>query len=88
MFAVLRQSNFDLAMSEFLLDLCVGTGILLVQPGDADRPVRFEAVPQFLVSLEEGAHGKVDNVYRRLRIKAEAIEQQWPDAKLSSDLKN
>ena len=87
MFAVLRQSNFDLAMSEFLLDLCVGTGILLVQPGDADRPVRFEAVPQFLVSLEEGAHGKVDNVYRRLRIKAEAIEQQWPDAKLSSDLK-
>ena len=73
MFAVLRQSNFDLAMSEFLLDRCVGTGILLVQPGDADRPVRFEAVPQFLVSLEEGAHGKVDNVYRRLRIKAEAI---------------
>ena len=46
MFAVLRQTNFDLAMSEFLLDLAVGTAVMLVQPGDDDTtPVRFEAVP-------------------------------------------
>lgn len=87
LFATIRQSNFDLAMSEFLLDLCVGTAVMLIQPGDADTPVRFEAVPQFLVALEAGANGKVDNVYRRLRIKAEAIEQQWPDAKMSDKLK-
>ncbi len=34
MFTVLRQSNFDIAMGEFLLDLAVGTACMMVQPGD------------------------------------------------------
>jgi Bacteriophage head to tail connecting protein. len=80
MFDVIRQTNFDLAISEFLLDLCVGTAVMLVQPGDDDAPVRFIPVPQYLVSLEEGPYGTVDNVYRRLRIRGEAISRQWPDA--------
>ena len=86
MFDVIRQTNFDLAMSEFLLDLCVGTAVMLIQPGDDDAPVRFTAVPQYLVSLEEGPHGVVDNVYRKLRVRADVIQRQWPDAKLSDDL--
>ena len=86
LFAVLRQTNFDLAMSEFLMDLAVGTAVMLVQPGDDLTPVRFEAVPQFLVALEEGPHGKIDNVYRKMRLKAEAIQQQWPDAELSQKI--
>ncbi len=89
MFAVLRQTNFDLAMSEFLLDLAVGTAVMLVQPGDDDTtPVRFEAVPLYLVALEEGPYGKVDNVYRRMRVKLETVKQQWPDVQLSARLEN
>lgn len=87
MFAVLRRSNFDLAMSEFLLDLAVGTSIMKVDAGDEMMPVRFEAVPQFLVALEAGKNGKVDNVYRRHRIKIEVVPQQWPDAVLPDRLK-
>ena len=34
MFNIMRQTNFDLAMSEFLLDLAVGTAVMLIQPGD------------------------------------------------------
>ena len=86
MFDVIRQTNFDLAMSEFLLDLCVGTAVMLIQPGDDDAPVRFTAVPQYLVSLEEGPYGVVDNVYRRLRVRVDVIQRQWPDAKLPEDL--
>ena len=82
MFSVVRQTNFDLAISEFLLDLCVGTAVMLIQPGDEDAPVRFIPVPQYLVSLEEGPHGTIDNVYRKLRIRGEAIQRQWPDAKI------
>ena len=82
MFAVIRQTNFDLAVSEFLLDLCVGTAVMLVQPGDDDAPIRFTPVPQYLVSLEEGPHGTVDNVYRKMRLRAEAIQRQWPDANI------
>jgi len=87
MFAVLRQSNFDIAMGEFLLDLAVGTACMMVQPGDDISPINFIPVPLFLVSYEEGANGQVDNVYRRLRMKGESIQRQWPDAKIPDELK-
>ncbi len=86
LFSVIRQTNFDLAMSEFLLDLCVGTGVMLIQRGTDDVPVTFEAIPQYLVSLEEGPQGQIDNVYRKLRKKAESIPQEWPDLKVHDDL--
>jgi hypothetical protein len=82
LFATLKQSNFDIAMGEFLLDLAVGTAVMMVQPGDDTSPINFIPVPQFLVAFEEGANGQVDNVYRRMRMKAEAIARQWPDAKI------
>ena len=86
MFAALKQSNFDIAIGEFLLDLCVGTAVMLVQPGDDVNPINFIPVPQYLVSFEEGADGQVDNVYRRMRIKGESIQRQWPDAKIPKEL--
>lgn len=82
LFASLKQSNFDIAMGEFLLDLSVGTAVMMVQPGDDVSPINFIPVPQYLVAFEEGANGQVDNVYRRMRLKAEAIPQQWKDAKI------
>lgn len=86
MFATLKQSNFDIAMGEFLLDLAVGTAVMMVQPGDDTSPINFIPVPQFLVAFEEGANGQVDNVYRRMRIKGEAIIQQWKDATIPAEL--
>jgi len=88
LFAAIKQSNFDIAMGEFLLDLCVGTAVMMIQPGDDVNPINFIPVPQFLVAFEEGANGKVDNVYRRMRIKAESIQQQWSDAIIEGNLKN
>ena len=83
MFTVIKQSNFDIACGEFLLDLAVGTAGMLVLPGDDVQPINFIPVPMFLISYEEGANGQVDKVYRRMRMKGEAITQQWKDAKLS-----
>ena len=82
MFATTKQSNLDIAIGEFLLDLAVGTAAMMVQPGDDVNPINFIPVPQFLVSFEEGANGQVDNVYRRMRIKGEVISRQWADAKI------
>ena len=87
MFSSLKQSNFDIAIGEFLLDLCVGTAVMMVQPGDDVNPLNFIPVPQYLVSFEEGADGQVDNVYRRIRMKGEAIQRQWPDAEIPQELK-
>lgn len=86
LFAAMKQSNFDIAMGEFLLDLAVGTAVMMVQPGDDVSPINFIPVPQYLVAFEEGANGQVDNVYRRMRIKGEAIQQQWKDAVIEGPL--
>ena len=86
MFTMLNQSNFDIAMGEFLLDLAVGTACMMVQPGDDVQPLNFIPVPLFLVSYEEGANGQVDNVYRRMRMKGESIQRQWPDAEIPQDM--
>jgi hypothetical protein len=86
LFASLKQSNFDIAIGEFLLDLSVGTAVMMVQPGDDINPLNFIPVPQFLVSFEEGANGQVDNVYRRMRLKGESIMRQWPDAEIPEAL--
>ena len=87
LFQVIRQTNFDLSMGEFLLDLAVGTAVMLIRPGDIDAPVRFETVPPFLVSFEEGRNNTIQNVFRRMKVKAEVIKQNWPDAKFSDELK-
>lgn len=86
LFATIKQSNFDIAMGEFLLDLSVGTAVMMVQPGDDISPINFIPVPQYLVAFEEGANGQVDNVYRRMRIKGEAIQRQWQDASVEGQL--
>lgn len=82
MFSVIKQSNFDIAIGEFLLDLSVGTACMLVLPGDDVAPINFIPVPMFLVAYEEGANGQVDKVYRKMRMKGESITQQWKDAEL------
>lgn len=86
LFATLKQSNFDIAIGEFLLDLSVGTAVMMVQPGDDLNPINFIPVPQYLVSIEEGANGQVDNVYRRMRMKGESIQRQWPEAEIPQEL--
>lgn len=87
MFAVIKQSNFDIAIGEFLLDLSVGTACMLVLPGDDVSPINFIPVPMFLVAYEEGANGQVDKVYRKMRMKGESITQQWKDAELPESVK-
>ena len=86
-FSIIKQTSVDLAMGEFLLDLAVGTGVMLIQPGDDLEPIRFQAIPQALVAMEEGPQGTVENVYRKMRVAAENITQIWKDAELPESIK-
>ena len=63
-----------------------GTAAMIIQPGDSVMPIKYQTVPPFLLGIEEGANGVIDNVYRRLRIKGEAIMREWPDAEIPDDL--
>ena len=83
-FTCLKNTSFDLAMGEFLLDLAVGTAVMLVQPSqDPDEIVRFECVPPYLVSFDAGPHGSISNVYRAIRVRPENIQRMYPLARLN-----
>lgn len=78
-FGVIENSNFDTAITEFYLDLAVGTGVLLILEGDDENPVIFSAVPNAQVSLDEGPMGSVDGVFRQYNLAARNIEATWSD---------
>ena len=86
MFAVMMQSGFDLAMGEFLLDLAVGTSVMLIQPGDELHPIRYTAIPAYHVSFQDGPNGVPDTVFRAFSRPFNVIDREWPDAKIPAEM--
>lgn len=86
LFAKLRRSNFDTQIAESFFDLGFGTGALLVFKGTKEIPFRFANVPLSQLYIEEGPHQRVDTAFRRFKLSARNIQQQWPDAKIGKEL--
>ena len=81
--AALETSNFATSIGEFLGDLLIGTGTMLVNKGTRDNPLQFVAVPPWQVALENGPWGAVWGVYRCHKdIKADQVSYYWPKAKM------
>lgn len=78
LFSVMRQSGFDLAIGEFLLDLAVGTAVMLIQKGDELQPVRYTAIPMYQITFDEGPDGKPNHVYRKFKRPFEVVEKEFP----------
>lgn len=87
MFDAMRQSQFDMAIGEFLLELAVGTACMLIQPGDENMPIRYTCIPTFLINFESGPDGRIDKVYRRLKLAFTNIELQFPDVNIPEELR-
>lgn len=88
LFAVLQSSNFDVACPEMLLDLGIGSGVMMVEKGpDHDNLVKFTTVPLANAMLEESPDGQVVGVYRKWKaIEIRFIELKWPDAAIPAAL--
>lgn len=86
MFSTMKQSGFDLAMGEFLLDLAVGTACMLIQKGDEIQPIRYTAVPMFQISFDEGPNGKPSYIYRRLKRPFEVLTKEFPDISIPKEI--
>jgi len=79
-FAAIGSSNFDTAIGEFWLDVCIGTGALLVleNKGD-DQPFKFIPVPISEIALEEGHDNTVGAVFRKYKKPGRVLRRTWPD---------
>jgi len=81
-FQLLQQSNFNQEIHESFMDLAIGTGVMLVEEGDAINPIKFTAVPLTRVCLNTGPDGMIDSVYRTRYCKAHEIKILYPKAVL------
>ena len=81
-FEIIQNSNFGQEVHESFMDLAVGTGILLVEEGDAVNPIRFNAIPLPSVYLDTGPDDKIDHVYRQRSLKYEEIPIAYPKAEI------
>ena len=81
-FEVLQQSNFNQEIHEAFMDLAIGTGVILVEEGDAVNPIKFTSVPLTRVCLNNGPDGKIDTIYRTRMCKPDEINILYPKAKL------
>ena len=81
-FEVIQNSNFGQEIHESFMDLAVGTGVLLVEEGDAINPVRFNAIPLPSVHLDTGPDDQIDHVYRERSLKNSEIPIAYPKSVL------
>lgn len=84
--SAIHHSNFSTAINEFILELGVGTGLMLFQEGTDWDPFVFDAVPTPLVAVEPGPRGSIGGFFREHRVALGNIEHEWPDAKLPEAL--
>jgi hypothetical protein len=81
--AHLDRSNFALELHQCFLDLVVaGTGVLAVEEaaiGEASA-LTFQAVPLREAVLEEGPTGRLETIYRTLRLTAAETARRFPFA--------
>ncbi len=79
------RSNFVVEMHQAFLDLVItGTGIMLVEeapPGESSA-LRFTAVPVRTAILEEGPSGRLDTVFRELRVPTGEMLRRFPFAEI------
>ena len=85
-FEVIQNSNFGQEIHESFMDLAVGTGILLVEEGDAINPIRFNAIPLTSVVLDTGPDDRIDHIYRERKLKNSEIPVAYPKGNISERL--
>ena len=78
MFSLMRQSGFDIAIGEFLLDLAVGTAVMLVQKGDDVQRIKYQAIPMYHITFDHGPDNKPNFVFRKFRRPYEVVEKEFP----------
>lgn len=85
-FSFLDASNFATASAEMYYDVAVGTGALLINRGEFDKPLNFQAIPTAQLALEEGIFGTIGAIFRKNRLAARLVQHTWPDAQLPQAL--
>jgi hypothetical protein len=87
--AAFAGSNFAVEIHQCYMDLVtIGTACLAFEEAPPGEPsaFRFAAVPMADVALDEGPSGRLDTVFRSVRLSLPALRERYPGAVLPPDL--
>jgi hypothetical protein len=86
--AIFQGPGFPTASNELYIDWHFGQGGMQIMPNDdpLDSPVQFSSLPLSHFYAYEGPNGKLDRWFFWHEKRVDAIQQEWPDAKLSDQL--
>jgi len=85
-FEIIGNSNFNSEVHECFMDLAVGTGVMLIEEGDAVNPIKFSAIPLPHVCLANGPTNKIDSVFRKRQCKLNEIKVMYPKAEIPNEV--
>jgi len=87
-FSNLNHSNFSTEITPALSDLGIGTGAIMVEEGEFKNgeTFTFSNIPLSELYPENPSQGKIKTVWRKQKIAAGAIKEQWPQAELPTEL--
>jgi hypothetical protein len=74
------DSAFNSKTTEVFTDFLLGTGAMLALEGDDRVPIRWQTAAAWALAIEEGATGRIDNVFWRKKYPAWLLPQHWPQA--------
>lgn len=83
---VINNSSFRSAAHEMFLDYGIGTGVMIIEEGDAINPVIFRSIPLTACVLDIGPRDEIDALFIPRTVRAGEIMATWPKAKLSPEL--
>lgn len=85
-FSAMRNSNFDVEVSESFYDLAVGTACLMMVEGDVITPFKFKTVPLSELYLEKVGNGQYNSVYRKHNVIPMYAQKVWSDARFTKEM--
>jgi hypothetical protein len=80
--SVVNNSRFRTSAFEAFQDAAIGTGVMLVEAGDADEPLRFRCIPLTEAVLDVGPFGGIEALFRPVKCKVGEVTTLYPRARL------
>lgn len=85
--AFFEDGDWDLAFHEMALDLCAGTGAILMNPATSyDALWDPISVPTEELMLQAGPNNKIDGIYWDRKMSIQVLKETWPEANFSVDM--
>ncbi len=86
MFTHFESSKLYSSINESFQDLAITLGAILINEGNLDNPIIYDAIPANTIVLESDVENQITNVWRPITLAGRLIKEKWPNATIPPTL--